>query len=206
MEQQWTDEELVDHVRQGSMDAYSVLVNRHKNRVFTLILCRIKDREAAEELAQDVFIKLYRHLSGFRGEAAFATWLYQVTLNTVRDYCKARRRKPVAAVLDTIKGWFAEEGNGPEEQVIAQEERQTVVSLLGKLPDKYRNVLYLYHYCQMSYNEIAGFEGIPVKTVETRLYRGKKLLKEQWLEVNRLDYEASGGSNAGKVSKPQSDA
>lgn len=203
--EQLTDEALVDQVRQGSMEAYGLLVDRHKSGIFTLIRCRVEEREAAEDLAQEVFIKLYRFLPGFRGEARFHTWLYQMTLNTIRDYHKAKRRRPATAVLDTVRNWFAEPRSGPEEQAILAEERETVVGMLRNLPDKYRVILFLHHYRQMSYSEIGELVGIPVKTVETRLYRGKKMLREQWLEVNGNEHESSGRSNAGAVPHPQAD-
>lgn len=200
-----TDEELIQRVRQGCKDAYAALVDRHKNSVFTLIRCRVEDRGAAEDLAQDVFIKVYRFLPGYRGDSEFGTWLYRLTLNTIRDYEKMRRRRPATAVLETVKGWFGESRNGPEEQTILKEERETVAGLLRSLPDKYREILYLFHYRQMSYGEIAQLLDIPVKTVETRLYRGKKILKDQWLEVNDLGHDSSGRPHAGAASKPQSD-
>lgn len=89
----------------------------------------------------------------------------------------------MTAVLDTVKDWFAESRKGPEEQALLKEERETVARLLRNLPEKYRDILYLQHYRQLSCAEIAHMTGLPLKTVETRLYRAKKLLKEQWLEV-----------------------
>jgi RNA polymerase sigma factor (sigma-70 family) len=200
-----TDEALVERVRQGYRDAYGVLVERHKNSVFTLIRCKVEDWETAEDLAQEVFLKLYRFLPGYRGDSQFSTWLYSLTLNTVKDHLKSKRRRPATTVMDTIRGWFAEAGQGPEEQAIKREEQETVTSILRSLPDKYRNILYLYHYRQMSYSEIALTLELPVKTVETRLYRGKKLLKDQWLEVNGHELDSSERPHTGAVSKPQSD-
>lgn len=179
----WTDEALIDQVRQGSMDAYGTLVDRYKSSVYTMILSRVEEKETAEDLAQEVFIKLYRFLPGFRGESHFGTWLYRMVINTVQDYYRTRSRRPVTAVLDTVKDWFAESRKGPEEQALLKEERETVAQLLRNLPEKYRDILYLQHYRQLSCAEIAHMTGLPLKTVETRLYRAKKLLKEQWLEV-----------------------
>lgn len=200
-----TDEALIDRVRQGSMEAYGILVDRHKSWIFTLIRYKVPERETAEDLSQEVFIKLYRFLPGYRGEAAFSTWLYRLTQNTVLDYMKAKRRRPVTAVLDTIKGWMGDSREEPEAAAIRQEERESVASLLRSLPGKYRDILYLYHYRQMPYAAISQLLGIPVKTVETRLVRGKKLLREQWLEVNGLEHDPSERPHAGAVSKTQSD-
>lgn len=196
-----TDEELVERVRQGHPDAYRLLVDRHRQSVFTLIRCRVESKETAEDLAQEVFIKLYRSMPGFRQESRFGTWLYRIVLNTVTDYQRARRRRPVTAVFETLKSWFGDPGEQPEEQAIRREERETVTGVLRRLPEKYRHILFLHHYRQMSCGEIAQLLELPVKTVETRLYRGKSLLKEQWLEVNAHEHPTSGRPNAGAVSK-----
>lgn len=182
--EQLTDDDLVDRVRQGSQEAYRILVDRHKAYVFTLIYRKVGQRETAEDLAQEVFIKLYRSLDRFRGESAFATWLYRLTVNAVTDYLRTKRRRPLEAVIDQVKGWFAaDRRQEPEQRFLAEEERDTMAKLLLKLPAKYRDVIDLYHYKQMTYQEIALLLQLPVKTVETRLYRGKAMLKELWLEV-----------------------
>jgi RNA polymerase sigma factor (sigma-70 family) len=196
-----TDEDLIVRVRQGSPDAYRVLVDRHKQGVFTLIRCKVESKETAEDLAQEVFLKVYRCIPGFREEARFGTWLYRITLNTVTDYLRARRRRPVTAMLDTVKGWFGEPGELPEEQAIRREKRETVVHILRCLPEKYRDILFLYHYRQLSCSEIAQLMELPVKTVETRLYRAKSMMKQQWQEVNAHECHPSGRPNAGAVSK-----
>lgn len=189
--EQLTDEQLIEQVRQGNMDAFAALVDRHKNGVFQFIRCRVEVRETAEDLAQEVFLKLYRHLPDFRGDARFSTWLYGLTLNTVRDHLRMRKRRPVTTVLDTLRGWFTDSREEPEEEAMRSEERRTVNGILAGLPLKYREVLYLCHYRQMALSEIALLLQIPVKTAETRLYRGKQLLKEQWLEVDQREDSAS---------------
>jgi len=206
--EQLTDEALIGHVRQGCRDAYRILVERHKDHVFTLIRCKVGERETAEDLAQEVFLKLYRSLSQFRGESQFSTWLYRLTVNTVTDYQRSKKRRTLtAAVMDTLRGWFVEGSSElryqPEESAIRKEERETVVKLLLQLPERYRDILYLYHYRQLSYAEIAQLLELPLKTVETRLYRGKSLLKQQWLEVHGHEQQPSKGPNPGAVSKPE---
>jgi RNA polymerase sigma factor (sigma-70 family) len=181
--EQMTDEQLVEVVRQGNREAYRTLVERHKNYVFTLIYRMVNHRETAEDLAQEVFLKLYRSLEHFRGDARFTTWLYRMTANLVTDYRRAQARRPVENMLDKVKEWAGSRSEQPEAQAVLREERRTMQDLVAELPDKYRMVIYLYHFRQMSYQEIAQAMQLPVKTVETRLYRGKAMLKEKWLEV-----------------------
>lgn len=201
-----TDEQLIGHVRQGSLEAFGVLVDRHKNGIFQFIRCRVEERETAEDLAQEVFLKLFRHLPDYRGEAGFSTWLYSLAINTVRDYLRKKKRRPVTTVLEAMKGWLGDSRQEPEAEAMRAEERETVAGLLGSLPLKYREVLYLYHYRQMSVAEAARLLQIPVRTAETRLYRGKQLLKERWLEVNGHERDAPQRKTVRSVSEAKADS
>lgn len=195
------DEALVEQLRQGDEEAYRRLVERHKHYVYTLVFRMVEHRETAEDITQEVFIKLYRSLATFRGDAKFTTWLYRMTVNLVSDYRRSQRRKPYEAILDKVKGWFADRSAEPEARALRKEEQETMQKLLSELPDKYRLILYLYHYKQLSYQEISEATDLPVKTVETRLYRGKSLLKQKWLEVRGHEQHASGRTSAAKVFK-----
>ncbi|UJF32448.1 RNA polymerase sigma factor [Paenibacillus hexagrammi] len=187
-----TDEQLVEMIRQGQTEAYRIMVERHKNYIYTLIYKMVEHRETAEDLTQEVFVKLYRSLPGFRGESKLTTWLYRMTVNMVSDYRRTQKRKPYVALLDKMKGWLTEPKEQPEQMTLIKDERQQIQNLLAGLPDKYRVILYLYHYKQLSYQEMSQVTGLPVKTIETRLYRGKALLKQKWLEVNPHEQEAGG--------------
>jgi RNA polymerase sigma factor (sigma-70 family) len=199
--EQLTDEQLVDQIRQGDEEAYRFLVERHKQYIYTLVYRMVEHRETAEDLTQDIFIKLYRSLAQFRGDAKFTTWLYRLTSNLVTDYRRAQRRKPYEAIMDKMKGWFSNRQEEPEAVALQKEERQTVHKLLSELPDKYRLIIYLYHYKQLSYQEISDITQLPLKTIETRLYRGKSLLKQKWQEVRNLEQTASERTTASTIPK-----
>ena len=83
-----------------------------------------------------------------------------------------------------MKGWFTDTREEPEEMAMRRDEQAQMQELLSRLPDKYRIVMVLYHFKQLSYSEMSEITGLPIKTLETRLYRGKAMLKEKWLEVN----------------------
>jgi RNA polymerase sigma factor (sigma-70 family) len=199
--EQLTDEQLVARIRQGEEEAYRVLVERHKNYIYTLIYRMAPHRETAEDLTQDVFIKLFRSLEHFRGDSKFTTWLYRLTTNLVTDHLRAQKRRPYEAVLEKVKSWFGDRKEEPEAKALLKEEQQTMQQLLSELPDKYRLIMYLYHYKQLSYQEISEMTDLPIKTIETRLYRGKSLLKQKWTEVRGHEHHASGESRAAAVSK-----
>ncbi|MDF2962182.1 MAG: subunit sigma-24 of polymerase [Paenibacillus sp.] len=199
--EQLTDEQLVDQIRQGDEEAYRFLIERHSPYIYTLVYRMVEHRETAEDLTQDIFIKLYRSLGQFRGDAKFTTWLYRLTVNLVTDYRRSQRRKPYEALLDKVKGWFGNRQEEPEAMALQKEEQQTVQRLLAELPDKYRLILYLYHYKQLSYQEIAEATRLPMKTIETRLYRGKALLKQKWQEVRNNEQPTSERPAAATLSK-----
>ncbi|MDQ0878529.1 RNA polymerase sigma factor (sigma-70 family) [Paenibacillus sp. V4I3] len=196
-----TDEQLIDRVRQGHSDAYRVLVERHKSYIYTLVYRMAPHKETAEDLTQEVFVKLFRSLAHFRGDAKFTTWLYRMTTNLVTDFRRSQKRKPYEALLDKMKGWFTDAREQPEEMAMLKDEQERMQALLSELPDKYRLIMYLFHYKQLSYQEMSEVTGLPMKTLETRLYRGKAMLKEKWLEVNADDSQRSGRHSAHAIPK-----
>ncbi len=196
-----TDEQLINRIRQGEDEAYRIIVERHKNYIYTLIFRMVPHPQTAEDLTQDVFLKLYRSLELYRGEAKFTTWLYRLTTNLVTDHLRAQRRKPYEAILDKVKNWFGDRKEEPEAATLRREEQRTMQQLLSELPEKYKLIMYLYHYKQLSYQEISEVTDLPIKTIETRLYRGKTLLKDKWLEVSGHEHHAPGRSRAATISK-----
>ncbi|KQX51481.1 MULTISPECIES: RNA polymerase sigma factor [unclassified Paenibacillus] len=196
-----TDEQLIDWVRQGHSDAYRILVERHKSYIYTLVYRMVGHKETAEDLTQEVFVKLFRSLAHFRGDAKFTTWLYRMTTNLVTDFRRSQKRKPYEALLDKMKGWFTDAREQPEEMAMLKDEQERMQALLSELPDKYRLIMYLFHYKQLSYQEMSEVTGLPMKTLETRLYRGKAILKEKWLEVNAHESQASGRHSVHAIPK-----
>lgn len=196
-----TDEQLVDQIRQGEDEAYRHLIERHKNYIYTLVYRMVEHRETAEDLTQEIFIKLYRSLIYFRGDSKFTTWLYRLATNVVTDYRRAQKRRPHQTIVDKLKGWFGSRDEEPEAVALQKEQQHAVQRMLSELPDKYRLILYLYHYKQLSYQEISEITQLPIKTIETRLYRGKALLKQKWQEVRNHEQAASRRSAAAKISE-----
>lgn len=194
-----TDEQLIQQIRQGHTDAYRVIVERHKRYIYTLVYRMVGHKETAEDLTQEVFVKLYRSLDHFRGDAKLTTWLYRMTTNLVTDFRRAQKRRPYEALLDKMKSWFTDTREEPEETAVRKDEQAQMHDLLSRLPDKYRIIMVLYHFKQLSYAEMSEITGLPVKTLETRLYRGKAMLKEKWLEVNVHEAGATGRSTSHAV-------
>ncbi|MDF2668584.1 MAG: polymerase sigma70 factor [Paenibacillus sp.] len=183
-----TDERLALAAGTGDLAAFRELVERHKGYIFTLLIQMIGHRETAEDLSQEVFLKLHRALGQFRGDAKFSTWLYRIAANTVTDYKRSRANNPLLKLLRFGRDRAAPIDDNPEQRAVAKEGQEQMQQLISKLPDKYKLILFLYFYKQLSVQEIAVIAELPVKTVETRLLRGKAKLKQKWMEANPHEY------------------
>jgi RNA polymerase sigma factor (sigma-70 family) len=169
---------------------FEQIVRDHQEMVFRTLLRLNGSREHIEDLAQDVFLRLYRALPAFRGEALLTTYLYRIVVNVAQDEWKRRRRverplvsisSPVSANEDDDTDWedrLAHPGLDAEEQLSQKQFQQLVEGQLQRLSDVERTVLVLYHQEERSYEQIADALKMPMGTVRTHLHRGRKKLRE----------------------------
>lgn len=155
----------------------------HQAAVFRTLLRLTRDRDTVEDLAQEVFLRLYSAMPGFRGEAQLSTYLYRITLNVAQDAWKRRRRvdQPLQSLSDEEAGWeerLAHPDRSAEEQLTEREFAWQVERQLERLSDVERAVLVLYHQEEQSYGQIALTLGMPINTVRTHLHRGRQKLRE----------------------------
>ncbi len=189
------DEELALAAQKGHTDAFALLVDRHQGRIYRTLYAMVADAEEARDLAQEVFLKVYRALPGYRGDAAFTTWLHRLTVNAALDYLRSRKRRPLQVPLappgeeSSLSPQVADHGPGPEDEALIRERREQVAAALKQLSEDYRQAVILYHFHNLSYQEIAERLAVPVRTIETRLYRARAQLKRIL-----LDRERGGGS------------
>jgi RNA polymerase sigma-70 factor (ECF subfamily) len=173
-----TDERIIGRVRGGETRAFGELVARHQDSVYGMALRFVGGRGDAEDVAQEVFLRAYRGLEGFKGNAKLSTWLYRITFNLCADWLRRNKRADrMAATIETAAE-LADSRVNLEEGVVMAEERDTLRSALDRLDERYRSVVVLLYYQKMSYEQIAAVLDLPVKTVETRLYRARKMLRE----------------------------
>lgn len=181
-----SDEQLVQQIIAGEQEAMNTLVERHRRFVLTCICQTVKDRHLAEDIAQDVWIKVYRSLHTFRGEAKFTTWLYRLTRNQLIDTLRKWKfhlqtdSLPYEDYRLNLDNELVSSEELPEEHVLKQERCEQVRETLRSMPLKYRSIMVMYHLRDRSYTEIAEQLSMPVRTVETRLYRAKALFKNGW--------------------------
>lgn len=161
----------------GDRVMFAVLVERYQNRVFRLvasILGPYSDADA-EEVCQEVFLRIYRKIDQFTGEAAFGTWLYRIAYNLALDRRrKARFRLPHVSMEDV--GDLAGPAN-PLDDLLSRERRDQIAAAMERLPDLYRSALYMHYWTELSVEEIAAMLGVPEGTVKSYLFRARRLLK-----------------------------
>jgi RNA polymerase sigma factor (sigma-70 family) len=181
------DQHYINSIIAGNSGEFAVLVNRYKDLVFTLAFKMIKNREEAEEVCQDAFVKAYKSLHTFKGESKFSTWIYKVTYNSCLDHLKKYKKQNSVVYMDDLS----------EHQLIAienilgdinePERNQKIQDCLDLLPAEEAFLLILYYFDDLTIEEIAKVIGINTNNVKIRLFRSRKKLASILRE--RLDSE-----------------
>ncbi len=174
------EKELIRRSQAGDGDAFGVLVERYKSKVFGLAYGFTRDRVAADDLAQEVFIKVYLSLSKFQAKSEFGTWLYRVAVNQIKDYLRKNKRWMKDIPLEEAgERVLASSDLGPEEQRLQEGEREIVQVALARLPEKYRVILTLRDIDGLAYEDISGILNLSAGTVDSRLHRARRKLREK---------------------------
>lgn len=182
------DELLIERIRAGDMAAYNVMVIRHYDRIFSRVLQLLNNKQDAEEVTQDAFIRAHRGLENFRGDASFSTWLYQIATNLAhnRYWYWFRRKRDQSISLDqpqcedgslTLENVMPCADENPAEAVVTQEFVDRVSACMQYLNDKHKEVLILRNVKNLTYDEIAQQLDISVGTVKSRIARARESLR-----------------------------
>ncbi len=178
-----TDEELVTRSRGGDVDSFNQLILRWERPIYALAYRVIGREEDARDVCQETFLRAYRSLAGFKGQAKFSSWLYRIALNLCRDWIRRQRRAPVSQFpedMDILEAAAATEPTESIEDLVARRELSAVVEeAMALLPDEQRTAIILKEYHGMTFQEIADLQGCPLSTVKTRLYQGLSVLRRQ---------------------------
>jgi RNA polymerase sigma-70 factor (ECF subfamily) len=173
-----TDEQIIGRVRGGETRMFGELVRRYQDPVYGMVARFVGGSEDAQDVAQEVFLRVFRGLDGFKGESKFSTWLYRITYNLCADWLRRNRRPDRSAAAVEEADSLPDGRVDLEEGFLEEEQRVAVRHALSELDEKYRSVVDLHYYQKLSYDQIAVVLDMPVKTVETRLYRARKTLRE----------------------------
>jgi len=178
-----TDEELVARSIGGDLDSFNQLVLRWERPIYALAYRVIGREEDARDVCQETFLRAFRALGGFKGQAKFSSWLYRITLNLCRDWIRRERRQPLAQTpegVDLVE--LAGEGADVDsvEDLVARKEIGAAVSkAMALLPEEQRTAIVLKEYHGLTFQEIADMLDCPLSTVKTRLYQGLTVLRRQ---------------------------
>ena len=181
-----TDYELVLACLEGDKDSFGEIATRYKNLIYSVVLRMVSDKEEANDLAQEVFIKIYRNLDKYSNEYKFSTWIIRIATNHVIDYRRKKKQDTVNIDDAAVAGTLQDSGGAsPEDEYIAKEQSRMLRDLVAGLPDIYRVPIVLYHEQGLSYQEIADITDEPLSKVKNRIFRGRKMLKESLLNMRR---------------------
>src|ERR1043165_4277695 len=178
-----TDEELVARSMGGDLDSFNQLVLRWERPIYALAYRVIGREEDARDVCQETFLRAFRALGGFKGQAKFSSWLYRITLNLCRDWIRRERRQPIAQAPEGVDLFeLAGETNPSEsvEELVARKEiGAAVAAAMALLPEEQRTAIILKEYHGLTFQEIANMLDCPLSTVKTRLYQGLTVLRRQ---------------------------
>jgi RNA polymerase sigma-70 factor (ECF subfamily) len=175
------DEDIIRKILKGDYELYSEIIDRYSNKVYSTAYSYTHNQEEAKDLVQEILIKVYNSLKSFKAESKFSTWLYRISVNSCIDWTRRKKSKAIMTawsfedvnILDSI----ASDAEGPEEMVLKQEHKEAVRNTVSNLPEIYKTVLILYYFEELQVQEICNILDCPRKTIETRLYRAKNILK-----------------------------
>jgi len=181
-----SDESTVRAVQAGDTQAFERLVNGHKDRVFAMLVRLTGDAQAAEELAHETFVRAYRGLDGFRGDALFGTWLIQIAVHLARDRVRERARSRTVSLdallerdRDALVFADSRPAYDPLSIVTERDVTERFESALKELPPSYREAFIMHHIEDMPYEAIAETTGDTVGSLKVRVHRARKLLKDK---------------------------
>jgi RNA polymerase sigma-70 factor (ECF subfamily) len=179
-----TDEELVASATAGDTSSFNELVSRWERPIYALAYRTLGREEDARDVVQEAFLRAYRGLKGFKGQAKFSSWLYRITLNLCRDWIRRERRTPIVATPEgTDPVDLADEHLSPtesvEDLVARREMSEAVAKAMAELPEEQRTAIMLKEYHGLTFQEIAEMLNCPLSTVKTRLYQGLSVLRRR---------------------------
>jgi RNA polymerase sigma-70 factor (ECF subfamily) len=178
-----TDEELVARSIGGDTESFNQLVVRWERPIYALAYRVIGREEDARDVCQETFMRAFRSIHGFRGQAKFSSWLYRIALNLCRDWIRRERRAPTVQAPEGVDVIEMASEQGPVESIEELVSRRDIGRLIERamatLSEEQRTAIILKEYQGLTFQEIADLQGCPLSTVKTRLYQGLTVLRRE---------------------------
>jgi RNA polymerase sigma-70 factor (ECF subfamily) len=180
-----SDAPLVSKALQGDQKAFAELMARHRGPLYNLLFNMVHNREEAEDLVQEAFMKAFGALGSFNKEFAFSTWLYKIAINTTIDHLRKKKLqtysmdKPMQSKEGELKREYADIDTSTDNDVLSTEKSSLISRAIAELPPHYREAIILRHSEEKSYEEIAEITKVPLGTVKARIFRAREILKHK---------------------------
>jgi RNA polymerase sigma factor (sigma-70 family) len=180
----------IEQILAGNSNAFSYIVDRHKTRAFNLAFRICGNREEAEELAQDSFLKAYRSLTGYKMKSSFATWLYRIVYNTTISHVRIKKKGVLSLEDFPADATDFIGGNSSEEEAETEFRNSLVNFALQKINEDERGLISLFYYEELSTEEISGITGISKSNIKVKLFRARQKMLEiiEKVEKKKLIY------------------
>ena len=187
------DFEIIQEVLNGNVNAFENLVKKYEKMIYNLALSKLKNRENAQDLTQECFLRAYKMLRSYRTDAAFSTWLYRICQNLIYDFYRVNKNKKNSEVPLYIQDdgeeykerEIADISGGPPEIILREEKIKKIRELIESLPDDLRDIIIMRDLNDLSYQEIAESLDIEIGTVKSRISRAREKLKKHILEISK---------------------
>lgn len=182
---QQLDQDLVRRVQGGDNAAFDLLVRKYQHRIAALVGRYINDWSECQDVAQETFIRAYRAIGNFRGDAQFYTWLHRIAVNTAKNHLVAHKRRPPTEDVEIDdaeqfdSGVRLRDSDTPEREMMRQQLEQTVVRAVQALPEELRVAITLREAEGLSYEEIAQRMDCPIGTVRSRIFRAREAIDQE---------------------------
>jgi RNA polymerase sigma-70 factor (ECF subfamily) len=171
-----SDQHYIDKILGGETNAFTALVDRYKDMIFSLSLKMLKNREEAEEVAQDTFIKIFNSLSKFKGDSKFSTWIYKIAYNTCLDRLKKNKKEDLNISIDEFSAHLIKTMDNALSALEDKERKQTIQNCLNLLPGDENFLLTLFYFEEQSLEEIGKIMSINANNVKVKLFRSRQKL------------------------------
>ncbi|KPU82311.1 RNA polymerase sigma factor RpoE [Psychromonas sp. PRT-SC03] len=179
------DLQLIKRIQCGEQVAFTLLVRKYQNRIANILTRYIRNSGDIPDVAQEVLIKVYKALPSFRGESAFYTWLYRITVNTAKNYLTSQSRRPPTSDIDAMDADYYDGSDAlrdidsPEALLRSEEIKKVALNAIAQLPAELKAAITLRELEGMSYETIAKIEICPIGTVRSRIFRAREAIDKQ---------------------------
>ena len=187
-----SDTEIIEKILSGDVDYFEVIVKKYEKMIYNLAMVKTQNRENAQDISQECFLRAYKMLRSYKTDSAFSTWLYRICQNLIFDfYRKNKKLKTVSlSVPDTYEEETKEKDivdydSDPSEQIIRAEKIEKIREIINSLPEDLREIIILRDLQDVSYAQIAEMLDIGIGTVKSRLNRAREKLKEYIIKNNK---------------------